>query len=193
MDIVTVTVALDDIEPRVWRSLEVPADYHLGEVHRTLNAAMGWLDYHLHDFDVEGRRYGVPDTDWSIEGDSTIPEETVRLGELVAAGVREFTYTYDFGDDWRHTVTLDGIAPAEDGVFYPHCTAGEHAAVPEDCGGLPGFEEFIEVMADPKHPEHAEMVRWCGGEYDVDDFNVAEINRVLEAVTTGVLPQDFMS
>lgn len=191
MDIVTVTVSLDDIEPRVWRSLEVPADYHLGEVHRTLNAAMGWLDYHLHDFDIEGRRYGVPDTDWSIEGDATIPEETVLLGDLFAVGVRTFKYTYDFGDDWRHTVTLDGIGPAEEGMFYPRCIAGEHAAVPEDCGGIPGFEGFVEAMADPGHPEHADMIHWYGCEYDVDDFDVSAINHVLEAVTTGRLPEEL--
>lgn len=191
MHAVTVTVALDDIEPRIWRTLEVPAEYDLGEVHRTLNVAMGWLDCHLHEFDIEGRRYGVPDTDWSVEGESIIAESTVGLGELAAAGVERFTYAYDFGDDWRHTVSIDGVAPAEEGVFYPRCIAGERAAVPEDCGGLPGFEMFLEAMANPEHPEHAEMVEWYGTVYDPDGFDITELNRVMRALSTGVLPEGY--
>ncbi len=191
--VVTLKITLRGTKPPVWRRVEVPASYDLEQVHRVLNAAMGWFDYHLHEFDIEGRRYGVPDTDWSPEGDSTIPEETVILGDLSRVGVRTFTYRYDFGDDWTHTVAVESVARAEPDVFYPRCTDGRRAAVPEDCGGVHGFSEFLDVMAQREHPEHDELESWYGSEYDPVEFSAEEVSRVLHIVATGKLPDDWTS
>jgi len=55
--IVTLKITLLRAKPPIWRRLEVLASYNLGELHITLNAAMGWLDSHLHMFDVDGRDF----------------------------------------------------------------------------------------------------------------------------------------
>lgn len=190
-DIVVLKITLKGTQPPVWRRVEVPAAYDLAKVHGVLNAAMGWLDYHLHEFDIEGRRYGTPDTEWGPEEDFTIPEERIILGDLSRVGVRHFTYGYDFGDGWRHSVTIEGMAPAEPGVFYPRCTDGRRAAVPEDCGGVSGFVEFMEAMASTEHPEHAEFKSWYGGDYDPAAFSAEQISRVLRVVATGHLPHGW--
>ena len=189
--IVVLKITLKGTHPPVWRRVEVPASYDLAKVHGVLNAAMGWLDYHLHEFDIEGRRYGIPDADLSPEEDFTIPEERVILGELSRVGVRHFTYVYDFGDGWMHSVTIESMAPAEPGVFYPRCTDGSHAAVPEDCGGVSGFAEFLEAMASTKHPEHAEFKTWYGGDYDPAAFSAEEVSRVVRVVDTGLLSHEW--
>ena len=91
--IVTLTITLDGVRPPIWRRLEVPASNHLGELHSTLNAAMGWADYHLHKFEVGDRTYGVPDLDFFPADDKTLPEENVVLGDLVRAGVEASSTT----------------------------------------------------------------------------------------------------
>lgn len=188
MDVVTLKITLDNTKPPVWRRLEVPAHYHLGELHPVLNAAMGWLDYHLHEFRIASRTYGVPDTDFFPEMDNTLPEELIVIGNLPRIGIKRFHYAYDFGDGWQHTVVIEKTAPAEAGVFYPRCTSGRREAAPEDCGGHWGLAEFLEAMADPEHERHDELKVWYGGDYDPTHFNAVEISELLRTVTTGELP-----
>jgi Plasmid pRiA4b ORF-3-like protein len=183
-DIVTLTVTLDDVEPRVWRRLEVPADYTFDTLHQALNAAMGWLDLHLHEFEIAGKRYGT-DVDMCVEADSTLPEKDLVLGDVVRAGERLIAYWYDFGDDWWHTLKVEAVGPALAGVLYPRCTDGTGACPPEDCGGPPGFDEFKRALADPDHPEHEELLEWYGGEFDPGAFSVEATSALLRQVATG--------
>jgi hypothetical protein len=189
--IVALKVELLGVKPSVWRRLEVPAAFHLGELHAALNSAMGWLDYHLHEFEIDERRYGVPDVDFAPEADETLPEESVLLGDLAQAGTGRFEYVCDLGDDWRHIVVIEKTGTAEAGVFYPRCTGGGGACPPEDCGGVWGFEEFKEAMADPRHPEHESLKEWHGGAFDPDEFSSEEASKLLRAMATGELPEDW--
>ena len=67
----------------------------------------------------------------------------------------------------------------EPGVEYPICTGGERACPREDCGGTPGYQRLLEVLADPEHEEHAELKRWAGRRYDPEKFDLAAANRAL--------------
>jgi hypothetical protein len=188
--IVTLKITLLRAKPPIWRRLEAPASYHLGELHSTLNAAMGWLDSHLHMFDVEGRQYSISDDDIWIDADAPLPEESVTLANLARDGVERFGYWYDFGDSWHHDVFIEKTGPAEAGVFYPRCVAGRRACPPEDCGGLWGFAEFKAVMADLHHPEHDELKEWYGGEFDPAAFNAEDVSTLLRKVAGGELPEE---
>jgi hypothetical protein len=189
--VVTLKVELLGVQPSIWRRLEVPAAYHLGELHAALNTAMGWLDYHLHEFLIDDRSYGAPDVDFAPEADDTLPEESVALRDLVRPGAERFEYIYDFGDDWRHSVVIESTGAAEKDVFYPRCIDGGGACPPEDCGGVWGFEEFKEAMADPKHPEHDDFKEWHGGDFDPDEFSAEEASRLLRTMATGELPEEW--
>ena len=91
----------------------------------------------------------------------------VKLSQILDQGFKKFTYTYDFGDNWDHTILIEKTLPAESGVRYPRCTAGKGACPPEDCGGPWGYASLLEAIRDPSHPEHEEMTEWLGGEFDI--------------------------
>ena len=94
------------------------------------------------------------------------------------------SYTYDFGDSWRHTITLEKTVPVETGKFYPFCTEAVGACPIEDCGGVPGFMLFLVAIKDKKHPMHKEMLEWYEGEYDPDLVELKKINAKLNKLFT---------
>ena len=170
-------INLLETDPQVWRRIQVGADATFWDLHVAIQDAMGWLDYHLHDFTVdEGRngasKIGIPDPDGELE---IAPGWRRKLSRYCKyPGVR-MLYEYDYGDQWLHSVLLEAIALAEPGVRYPRCVAGERKCPPEDCGGPPGFVEFLTVIADPDHEEHHETLTWAGGSYDPADFDPAAV------------------
>lgn len=172
---VQVTVTLRHIEPAIWRRLVVPASLTLRELHAVIQTAMGWQDYHLHLFEMDGVLYGDID---EIEGRPLGDEETFTVGQA-AAVARDFSYEYDFGDSWHHDLRVEQVVSSV-GVGTPHLIGGARACPPEDCGGPWGYEQLLEVLADPSHSEHAEMLLWVGGTFDPEAFDLAETNAFLE-------------
>lgn len=170
-------IQLDDVEPPIWRRVEVPLTSTLKAVHDVIQAVMLFEDYHLFQFEIGDRRYGYPDPDW---GDDTRDARYLRLSAVLDRGEARFTYTYDFGDDWRHTIVVEEVVAADPMVDYPRFVEGAHRAPPEDVGGLPGFEEFLEAMADPRHPEHDSVTTWFGRRFDPADIDVPTITQRLE-------------
>jgi hypothetical protein len=159
-------VSLADVTPPVWRRVLVPGGYTLDRVHRVIQHVMGWQDYHLHSFDVGGVQYGEPDPD----GELALRDELdTRLDAVAAKGAR-FLYTYDFGDWWEHEIVVEDVFGAEPEERYPACVGGERACPPEDVGGAFGYTEFLAAMADPKHPQHDQMVTWYGRPFDPGMF-----------------------
>ena len=167
-------IELADFNPRIWRRIEVPLALGLNGLHEAIQAAMLFEDYHLFQFDVGGQRYAIPDPDWD-DVRSTIDARNVNLGTLIDRGVTTFKYTYDFGDDWRHAITIEAVVPADPAHDYPRFVDGAGRAPPEDVGGIPGFEEFLEAMTKPRHPGRKRLIRWYGREFDPDDIDAATI------------------
>ena len=157
-------ITLDDTEPVVWRTVEVPLTLSLRGLHEVIQAAMPFEGYHLFDFRVGEQRYSLPDPEWPDP--KTRSAKTTKLGAVLEAGVSQFAYTYDFGDDWRHTITVEAAGPADPALDYPRFLDGARRAPPEDVGGIPGFEEFLEAVTKPRHRERRRMLEWCGGSYD---------------------------
>lgn len=174
--IVRLHIQLNDIEPATWRRVEVPLTSSLKALHAVIQAIMLFEDYHLFQFEIGERRYGYPDPDW---GDDMRDARNIRLGAILARGETGFTYTYDFGDDWRHTIVVENVVLADPTVDYPRFIEGARRAPPEDVGGLPGFEEFLTVMAAPDDPEHDNIMTWYGRPFDPDDISLSTINERL--------------
>ena len=172
-----IEIVLADVEPLVRRVVEVPGEASLAVLHEVVQDAMGWEHSHLHEFDIAGTRYGMPDPDWDTD---TADEVKVKLFRLLAAGDKA-GYVYDFGDNWHHVLTVEAIAAPGPGVRYPRCVAGEGACPPEDVGGSFGYPEFVEALADPAHPDHAERLQWWGSDrFDPHHFDLAATDRALE-------------
>lgn len=173
MSLIEITITLDHIEPVVTRTLQVPADIRLDRLHQTIQAAMGWTNSHLYMFEAGGATWGLPDPDL---GDDDLPADKMTLAGLIEdTGARSISYLYDFGDSWDHTIKIGETGDPVPGELYPRLTDISGRCPPEDVGGIPGYEEFLEVMADPKHPEHEDLKRWHGGDFDPNTPNSDEL------------------
>ncbi|WP_311270997.1 plasmid pRiA4b ORF-3 family protein [Sphingobium sp. WCS2017Hpa-17] len=172
--IARILITLDDTKPAVWRRVELPLTNSLKTLHLAIQAAMLFENSHLFQFDVGDTRYGIPfDDEWS--GTPTRDAGNIRLGKLVERGIAAFSYTYDFGDNWRHTVVIEAVSPADPEKEYPCFVAGERRAPPEDIGGMMGFEDFVEAMTEAGHSERDAVVGWYGGVFDPADISPEEI------------------
>jgi hypothetical protein len=171
-----IRVALAGIEPAIWRRLVVPWTWHLGQLHLCIQAAFNWWNYHLHEFRIGGLRYGDPeaDGDWATQTSSrTFEEREVRLLDFDREPGLTFTYLYDFGDDWHHTVEIEKLLVLDPPPRLAICIDGARARPPEDVGGVGGYERFLAIMAESADPEHADTKTWCGGHFDPDWFDLA--------------------
>lgn len=168
-------VMLKDIKPTIWRRVQVESDITLRQLSCIVQAAMGWGGGHLHMFIVGGAEYSAPHEDSvGIKDDSK-----AVLGKLLAKGPKQFTYEYDMGDGWKHSIALESTMPVETGKTYPLCLAGARACPPEDCGGPYGYKDFLGAIKDKKHPEHKEKLDWIGGRFDPEFFSLTETNAAL--------------
>ena len=177
-EIYQLKITLDEVEPTVWRRVEVPATITLAKLHDVIQGAMGWFDSHLHEFRIGGRDYGEPDPDWDLDR-KVYADRRARLNRVAPARGSTFLYVYDFGDNWEHIVKVEAIRPAQPGVAYPRVTGGARACPPEDVGSVPGYERFREAIADPSHEEHEEMLAWIGGPFDPDAFDLDAANEAV--------------
>jgi hypothetical protein len=171
-------------KPPVWRRVAVPADITLDLLHDLILRVMGWEGGHLHMFSTGGAEYGPPDTGLGHGNDAA-----VRLLELLSGPGGKLRYTYDFGDDWEHDVVLEEILPASPGTTYPRCLAGKGACPPEDCGGVWGYADLKEILADPGHEQHQDMLDWLGldsgDDFDPKAFSADHVNDRLSFVAKG--------
>jgi hypothetical protein len=167
-------ITLQDTDPAVWRRVLVHSDITLHGLHRIIQLIMEWYDYHLYEFTVGGKRYEAPDPE--AEG---LDATRVTLGDLALKKGDRFTYLYDFGDDWLHEMVVEARHRPSRDAWLPWLLAGERAGPPEDCGGVHGFEEFLEAIRDPEHPEHEAMRAWAGKDYDPAAFDVRAVRHAL--------------
>ena len=178
MQIYQIKITLRGSRPPIWRRIQVRCDITLAQLHRILQAVMGWTDSHLHRFLIRGEPYGVRDQD-EIGFSRTIDERRYKLERVGPGENFRFTYTYDFGDGWEHDILVEDVLSPTEGVRYPVCLAGARACPPEDVGGIPGYENFLEATRNPEHPEHKEYLEWIGGHFDPEAFDVSAINQQL--------------
>jgi hypothetical protein len=165
-----VKVTLVGTDPPVWRRLSVPADISLEDLHYVIQTAMGWGDEHLHLFDIQGQRYSAPAHGVARTSD----EGRTRLNRVAGVG-DAFHYEYDFGDSWLHEVLVEKASQV--GVTGVRCLDGARACPPEDCGGVGGYQELLEIIKDPKHPERSERMEWLGEDFDPEAFDVEQVSK----------------
>jgi Plasmid pRiA4b ORF-3-like protein len=182
-EIYQIKITLRNIRPPVWRRVLVPASFTLAEMHEVIQIAMGgWMNCHLHEFDVAGTHYGETSEsgadDWGV---SVKDESRVQLAKIVRVGSK-FRYTYDFGDDWEHELLVEKLLPIDPNVKYPVCIKAKRACPPEDCGGPWGYAELLEILANPDHEEYEDRVEWMGDTFDPEAFDIDAINEVLATI-----------
>jgi hypothetical protein len=172
-------------DPPVWRRVLVPADITFDEFHQIIQAAFGWENYHMYSFSKSGWSspvfYKIPDD----EDDEKVEDSSeTSISEVFTKAKQTFTYIYDFGDDWKHRILLEGILDEQ--LIAPICTAGKGACPPEDCGGVTGYYNLIDILSNPKDPEHKEMKSWLGlgknGQWDANAFDINIANERINSI-----------
>jgi hypothetical protein len=172
-------VTLKSIRPPIWRRILITSDTRLGKLHRILQVVMGWTDSHLHQFVVGGAYYGIVDPDFGMDVRS---ERTVPVSRVLQVPKEKIVYEYDFGDGWEHELLLEKVLAPDPAMRYPVCLTGKRACPPEDCGGIWGYAELLDVLATPEHPEHKDMLMWVGGAFDPEAFDLDTVNASLRRV-----------
>ncbi|MGF1569602.1 MAG: plasmid pRiA4b ORF-3 family protein [Nodosilinea sp.] len=172
-------ITLRGAKPPIWRRVQVPSDITLGKLHKIIQLTMGWYDCHLHEFEIHGQSYGQPMPDYDFD---ILSERNVRLNQVVTGEKFKFSYMYDMGDGWDHEILVEKVLPPDPEVRYPACIKGKRACPPEDCGGVWGYADFLEIIQDPKHSEHDEMLDWAGGSFDPEAFDLEETNQQLKQI-----------
>lgn len=163
-------VTLRDTRPPIWRRLVVPADMKLTRLHRVLQIVMGWQDSHKHEFHVDGRRSAV---------------RGARIGDVLTEMGSSLTYTYDLGDGWEHRIVMEKRLSGGVDAERPVCLDGQQACPPEDCGGVPGYYDLLEVLRSPEDERYEEMRECVGEDFDPQAFSVEAVNRQLRAGRIG--------
>ena len=180
-----IKVLLEGTKPTVYRTIEIPENTTFFDLHMAIQIAFDWYNAHLHAFRKENLLISDPefydDVMYEFEDEKLVNENKIQISEILQSPKDKIKYLYDFGDSWELNITLEKITDAKDGVEYPRCIRGKRCAPPEDVGGIWGFEEFKEVMADPHHEEYESYKEWYGGDFNPDFVDFEDINEQLQA------------
>lgn len=169
-------ITIKGSKPPIWRRVVVPEQITFHQLHQVIQEAFGWWDYHLHEFEFKKlglliKKMEEPD-DLAEQRSARIEGEDNQIDRLITENPR-FVYIYDFGDTWEHQILMEKEVDYD--FSYPQVLKYKGDNIPEDCGGIGGYYELLDQLADPKAKEHAVMVKWARqqgmGEYDQDAVN----------------------
>jgi hypothetical protein len=174
MQFLQLKITLTGIKPPIWRRILVTPEIKLNKLHDVLQIVMGWTNSHLHQFETPLGYVADPDFDLE-EAESS---KKTTLQSVLSGPKSHIRYEYDFGDGWDHQILLEKVVELDEPVFA-RCLTGARACPPEDCGGFWGYDNLLEVLKNPKHPEYKEMSEWIGHGFDPEAFDVEAINKQL--------------
>jgi len=179
-----IKIILDDVKPPIWRRIIVNSDTSLEDFHKIIQTTMGWTNNHLHQFVKENYFYSnyddLDDIFESMSKNVQIDYTDMVISDLLKKENAKIKYDYDFGDGWQHTILLETIKKNSIKIAYPKCVKGKRACPIEDCGGVYGYENLIEIMNNPKHPEYKGMLEWIGDYFEPEEFDIDIVNELLE-------------
>lgn len=81
-------------KPPVWRQPHLCAGARLDQLHKILQAVLGWQNYQMHVCSLAGEEFGIPDPELGFSD-----ECQVTIGELITGVGDRFRNSFDFGDD----------------------------------------------------------------------------------------------
>lgn len=173
-------IQLSDLNPPIWRRFQADSSITFDQLHKTLQIVMGWEDYHLYQFEFDDRIISIPDPEFPSERKRLENAKKERVDSRFTREGQKTLYIYDFGDNWEHHLELEKILAPETGQTYPVCLEGERSCPPEDSGGVFGYMQMMQVLAQPEHPEYPDIVEWLDEDYDPEYFDRNEVNRLLQ-------------
>ncbi|GEM_PF-1815781 len=184
-------ITLNDITPPIWRSFLVNEDISFYLLHEVIIDVMGWDGEHLYSFN-KGKRIICEPDDEGVEDGKKEDALLVFVSDLLKKKGDRIIYAYDFGVGWMHTIELQDIVEKEE-TFLASCTDGERACPPENCGGIPGYEDVLLKMKNPQSGEYKEFVHWYGNAYLPEYFDLTMVNEDLQSLQIQMQEEGFWS
>ncbi len=175
-----IKISLRGSKPNIWRRLLIPSDLLLSDYHIIIQSSMGWTNSHLHQF-IKGTTFyrGWDEDDDFWDEFDNVDYKKIKISALLKKEKDKIIYEYDFGDGWEHDIVLEKIL-AEDGkTKYPVCLKGKMNCPPEDCGGIWGYQNMLQILQQPKHEEYDSYLEWLGGGFDPEEFDIEYVNELL--------------
>ncbi|MGV8962293.1 MAG: plasmid pRiA4b ORF-3 family protein [Candidatus Saccharimonadaceae bacterium] len=182
-----IKITLKGSKPSIWRRLLIPSDLLLSDFHKIIQSTMGWTNSHLHQF-KHNRAYYAPKNDVDDFGfdDYQINYSKIKVGTLLKNEKDKMVYEYDFGDGWEHNIVLEKIENISRDKKEVTCLTGKNNCPPEDCGGIDGYYNLLEIIQNPNHELYEEYTEWLGREFDPTHFDLEEINEMLRSEDWGI-------
>ncbi|MBI9035529.1 MAG: plasmid pRiA4b ORF-3 family protein [Bacteroidales bacterium] len=180
-NIYQIQISLKGFKPKIWRRILIQSNLLLSDFHKVIQTTMGWKNSHLHQFVKNGTFYTkrYPEDNYWDEMDN-VDYINMPISDLLKMEKEKITYEYDFGDSWTHEIVLEKINPDNNVTEYPLCLSGEKNCPPEDCGGVWGYSDMLDILKQPDHEEYESYIEWLGVEFDPEYFDLDEINKTLK-------------
>lgn len=129
-------ITIKNSHPPIWRRVLVPDGITFRDLDEIIEELFGWAHDHMFEFSFRNNTYfiGTP-----------IPDKEDTVDRMIDGFMKEnlvFSYTYDFGDDWVHTIKVEKIV--ERAERFPEVLTSKGPNMIEDCGGLWGFYDYID-------------------------------------------------
>ena len=170
-------ISIDGIEPSVWRRVLVDGRTTLQQLHRIIQLLFNWEDQHRYEFTIGARQFEAPDPEADYESSAEY-----CLSDVVEEGGTRFTYLYDPGDDWAHTIAVERVTSGADVEFLPVLLGGERNGPPEDSGGSERYQTLQWLSTRPLSDldaEERELVEWLGPDFHPDEFSLSQARHAL--------------
>lgn len=189
-------------KPPIWRKIIIPADINFMQLHNIIQVAFEWMNYHLFEFtfkeihdritnDIEAideaAFYQSKDGAELMKNMGIAPLESFDFENVLFANdvlikdyfekVKKFTYVYDFGDWWEHTIEIISIIDNYEGVC-PVVTKFKQVSPPDDCGGIEGYYEFLEQY----NSGNERLKCWAESQGYSNEYDIDEVNECMEDV-----------
>ncbi|MDP2174091.1 MAG: plasmid pRiA4b ORF-3 family protein [Candidatus Cloacimonadaceae bacterium] len=179
--ILQLKITLLGSKPPIWRRIQIPANISFHQLHNYIQFAMGWENCHLYGFRVMPTGKKAVETSYYgnvgilIDDESVKSPKSAKVADYLTLAKQEILYCYDFGDDWMHKIVLEEILAPASGKKYPLCLDGKRACPPEDCGGVYAYQEALEAISDPEHPDYEDVIEWFDEDFDPEDFDPKDV------------------
>lgn len=177
-----IKILLLETQPSVWRQFLVSSNITLHSLHLVVQDIMGWTKSHSYKFQIDKNTYANSDPGSGFNKKEFIDSRKTVFEHVINQKGETFRYEYDFGDSWNHMLLIEDIFKPKPGKKYPVCVSGERACPPEDCGGIHGYADLLNIIKEPSNEQYLDTITWLGGHFDPDLFDTQLVNRKLRSL-----------
>jgi len=186
--VVGVRIALRDVDPKIWRRVQLPTWVSLTTLHDVIELAFGWDGTHMAAF-VVNREWYMASFGWGNFDENEPSSEDLSLQDVIDIKARGVRYIYDFGESWEHTITFGKVQTVDTPMEFPMLLGGARAAPLEDCGGLGTYYEYMNMLNSPDDydrlykDDDSHPVHWMKeNDYDPERFDKDGLRKELQEI-----------